>query len=55
MTETGTPIDDLLWRAKAGNTAALGALFAHYRDRRREAHYCRAGSIRALALPKPTR
>jgi RNA polymerase sigma-70 factor (ECF subfamily) len=35
MTETGTTIDDLLRRAKAGDTAALGALFAHYRDRLR--------------------
>ncbi|HTU90489.1 MAG TPA: sigma-70 family RNA polymerase sigma factor [Gemmataceae bacterium] len=36
MTETGTTIDDLLRRAKAGDTAALGELFAHYRDRLRK-------------------
>ena len=35
MTETGTTTDDLLRRAKAGDAAALGALFAHYRDRLR--------------------
>lgn len=33
MTEIETPIADLLRRANAGDTAALGALFAHYRDR----------------------
>ncbi len=36
MTENGTTIDDLLRRAKAGDTAALGVLFAHYRDRLRK-------------------
>ena len=36
MTEAGTTTDDLLRRAKAGDTAALGALFAHYRDRLRK-------------------
>ena len=36
MTEIGTTTDDLLRRAKAGDTAALGALFAHYRDRLRQ-------------------
>jgi RNA polymerase sigma-70 factor (ECF subfamily) len=36
MTENGTTTDDLLRRAKAGDTAALGALFAHYRDRLRQ-------------------
>jgi RNA polymerase sigma-70 factor (ECF subfamily) len=33
MTDSGTTTNDLLRRAKAGDTAALGALFAHYRDR----------------------
>jgi RNA polymerase sigma-70 factor (ECF subfamily) len=36
MTETGTTADDLLRRAKAGDQAALGALFAHFRDRLRK-------------------
>ena len=36
MTETGTTTDDLLRRAKAGDAAALGMLFAHYRDRLRK-------------------
>jgi RNA polymerase sigma-70 factor (ECF subfamily) len=36
MTETGTTTDDLLRRAKAGDAAALGALFAHFRDRLRK-------------------
>ena len=36
MTEIGTTTDGLLRRAKAGDTAALGALFAHYRDRLRQ-------------------
>jgi RNA polymerase sigma-70 factor, ECF subfamily len=36
MTETGATTDDLLRRAKAGDAAALGALFAHYRDRLRK-------------------
>src|SRR6516225_11544204 len=36
MTETGTTTDDLLRRAKAGDTAALATLFAHYRDRLRK-------------------
>jgi RNA polymerase sigma-70 factor (ECF subfamily) len=36
MTETGTTTDDLLRRAKGGDEAALGALFAHYRDRLRK-------------------
>ena len=36
MTETGTTTDGLLMRAKAGDQAALGALFAHYRDRLRK-------------------
>jgi RNA polymerase sigma-70 factor (ECF subfamily) len=35
MTEPGKT-DDLLLRAKAGDGAALGALFAHYRDRLRK-------------------
>ena len=33
MTDSGTMTGDLLRRAKAGDAAALGALFAHYRDR----------------------
>ena len=36
MTGTGTTTDDLLRRAKAGDEAALGALFVHYRDRLRK-------------------
>ena len=36
MTDSGTMTDDLLRRAKAGDAAALGALFAHYRDRLRK-------------------
>ena len=36
MTETRTTTEDLLQRAKAGDAAALGALFAHYRDRLRK-------------------
>src|SRR5690242_12283986 len=36
MTETRTATEDLLRRAKAGDAAALGALFAHYRDRLRK-------------------
>jgi RNA polymerase sigma-70 factor (ECF subfamily) len=36
MTHTGTTTDDLLRRAKAGDTAALATLFAHYRDRLRK-------------------
>jgi RNA polymerase sigma-70 factor (ECF subfamily) len=36
MADTGTTTDDLLRRAKAGDAAALGALFAHYRDRLRK-------------------
>lgn len=36
MTDTGTTTDDLLRRAKAGDQAALGTLFAHYRDRLRK-------------------
>jgi RNA polymerase sigma-70 factor (ECF subfamily) len=36
MTDTGTATDDLLRRAQAGDQAALGALFAHYRDRLRQ-------------------
>src|SRR5215831_16698540 len=36
MTETGTTTDDLLRRAKAGDAAALGALYAHYRERLRQ-------------------
>ena len=35
MADTGTTTDDLLRRAKAGDAAALGALFAHYRGRLR--------------------
>jgi RNA polymerase sigma-70 factor, ECF subfamily len=35
MTDIGTTTDDLLGRARAGDAAALGALFAHYRDRLR--------------------
>jgi RNA polymerase sigma-70 factor (ECF subfamily) len=33
MSDTETTTDDLLRRAKGGETAALGALFARYRDR----------------------
>ena len=36
MTDSGTTTDDLLRRAKAGDAAALGALFAHHRDRLRQ-------------------
>src|SRR5262245_56316248 len=36
MTDIGTTTDVLLRRAEAGDTAALGALFAHYRDRLRK-------------------
>src|SRR5262245_3598025 len=36
MTDSGTTTDVLLRRAEAGDTAALGALFAHYRDRLRQ-------------------
>ena len=36
MTDSGTTTDALLRRAEAGDTAALGALFAHYRDRLRQ-------------------
>jgi RNA polymerase sigma-70 factor (ECF subfamily) len=36
MTETQTTTEDLLRRAAAGDAAALGALFAHYRDRLRQ-------------------
>ena len=36
MTETETTTDNLLLRAKAGDTTALGALFARYRDRLRK-------------------
>jgi RNA polymerase sigma-70 factor (ECF subfamily) len=36
MTDSGTTTDDLLRRAQTGDTAALGALFAHYRDRLRK-------------------
>lgn len=36
MTDTGTTTDDLLRRAKSGDTAALATLFAHYRDRLRK-------------------
>ena len=36
MTENGAIADDLLRRAEAGDAAALGALFAHYRDRLRQ-------------------
>jgi RNA polymerase sigma-70 factor, ECF subfamily len=36
MTDIGTTTDALLRRAEAGDTAALGALFAHYRDRLRK-------------------
>jgi RNA polymerase sigma-70 factor (ECF subfamily) len=35
MTDSGTTTDNLLLRAKGGDTAALGALFALYRDRLR--------------------
>jgi RNA polymerase sigma-70 factor (ECF subfamily) len=35
MTELGATTDDLLRRARAGDKAALVALFAHYRDRLR--------------------
>src|SRR5215472_16146246 len=36
MTETGAMLDELLQRARAGDAAALGALFARYRDRLRQ-------------------
>jgi RNA polymerase sigma-70 factor (ECF subfamily) len=36
MTDSGTTTDALLRRAEAGDAAALGALFAHYRDRLRK-------------------
>jgi RNA polymerase sigma-70 factor, ECF subfamily len=36
MTDSSTTTDDLLLRAKAGDAAALGALFAHYRERLRQ-------------------
>jgi RNA polymerase sigma-70 factor (ECF subfamily) len=36
MTDSGTTTDDLLRQARAGDEAALGALFAHYRDRLRK-------------------
>jgi RNA polymerase sigma-70 factor (ECF subfamily) len=36
MTEAGPATVDLLQRAKAGDAAALGELFAHYRDRLRK-------------------
>jgi RNA polymerase sigma-70 factor (ECF subfamily) len=36
MTDSGTTTDDLLRQARAGDAAALGALFAHYRDRLRK-------------------
>ena len=35
MTDSTATTDDLLARARAGDAAALGALFAHYRDRLR--------------------
>ena len=35
MTEKGTTTEDLLRRTKAGDAAALGAMFAHYRDQLR--------------------
>jgi len=35
MNENGTTSDDLLRRAKSGDEAALGTLFAHYRERLR--------------------
>jgi RNA polymerase sigma-70 factor (ECF subfamily) len=36
MTDSGTTTDDLLRKAKAGDAEALGALFAHHRDRLRQ-------------------
>jgi RNA polymerase sigma-70 factor, ECF subfamily len=36
MIEKSTTTEDLLRRAKAGDAAALGALFAHYRDQLRK-------------------
>src|SRR5215469_6734506 len=36
MTDIATKTEDLLRRAKAGDVAALGTLFAHYRDRLRK-------------------
>jgi RNA polymerase sigma-70 factor (ECF subfamily) len=36
MTDSAATTDDLLRRARAGDAAALGALFAHYRDRLRQ-------------------
>jgi RNA polymerase sigma-70 factor (ECF subfamily) len=36
MTDTAARTEELLRRAKAGDTAALGELFAHYRDRLRK-------------------
>jgi RNA polymerase sigma-70 factor (ECF subfamily) len=41
MTDSGTTTDDLLRQARAGDAAALGALFAHYRDRLRKMVYLR--------------
>jgi RNA polymerase sigma-70 factor (ECF subfamily) len=35
MSDIGPTTDDLLGRARAGDAAALGALFAHYRERLR--------------------
>jgi hypothetical protein len=58
MTDTGATSDDLLRRAKAGDAAALGALFAHYRDRLRMMVRLRldrrvAGRHRPLLLVDP--
>ena len=36
MTDSAATTDDLLRRARDGDAAALGALFAHYRDRLRK-------------------
>ena len=36
MIDSQATTDDLVQRAKAGDTAALGELFAHYRDRLRK-------------------
>ena len=36
MPDSGTTTDDLLRKAKAGDATALGALFAHHRDRLRQ-------------------
>ena len=51
MTDTAATTDDLLRRAKAGDAAALGTLFAHYRDRLRQ--MVRERQTEALAAQLP--